>query len=49
MRWKGDESDEVRADIAAALEDEVEADWSAGDVEQLVAEVLEEYTEESEE
>lgn len=49
LRWKRDESEEVRAEVLEVLEAEVEADWSDGDVEELVVEVLEEYAEESEE
>jgi excisionase family DNA binding protein len=45
--WDVDDAEEARADVLAALEDEVEADWTVREVNELVDERLEEWKEES--
>ena len=48
LSWDRDDACQARADVAAALETEVQADWSERDVENLVEEVLDEWEEEDE-
>lgn len=44
--WDSEDKREARADVEEVLKDEVEADWSERDVDELVDEVLEESDEE---
>ncbi len=47
FRWDRDDAADARAAVLEALEDEVEADWTERDVNELVDEVLEEWNEDS--
>ena len=47
LLWHRDEAEDARAAVMDALEEEVDVDWTNGDVEVLVDEVLEEFDEES--
>jgi excisionase family DNA binding protein len=44
--WDVDDANDARADVLEALEDEVEADWTEREVNELVDEVLEAWNEE---
>jgi excisionase family DNA binding protein len=46
VAWDVDDAEEARADVLEALEDEVEADWTEREVNELVDEVLEAWNEE---
>jgi hypothetical protein len=47
LQWDRIEAEDARAAVLGALEEEVEADWTNRDLEELVDEVLEEFDEES--
>jgi excisionase family DNA binding protein len=47
LLWDRNEAEDARATALDALEEEVEADWTKQDVEELVDEVLEEFDEDS--
>ena len=49
LRWDNRDARDARAEAQEAPEDEVEADWSERDVDELVDEVLEEWDEDSDE
>jgi len=44
--WDLDDAEEARAEVLDALEDEVEADWTEREVDELVDEALEVWNEE---
>jgi excisionase family DNA binding protein len=46
VAWDVDDAEEARAEVLEALENEVEADWTEREVDQLVDEVLEAWNEE---
>lgn len=46
--WDPEDKQEARADVQEALDEEVEADWSERDVDELVDEVLDEWEEDEE-
>jgi excisionase family DNA binding protein len=47
LQWDRIEAEDARAAVLGALEEEVEADWTNRELEELVDEVLEEFDEES--